>query len=400
MKEIWQRNLYILWFGTFMSGAAFSMIVPFMPLFINELGDYTTKELTFWSGLVFSSTFLSMALISPFWGKMADLKGRRPMLLRSAFFMAVVTFSMGFAVNVYQLLALRILLGLLSGFRSNAIALMAASAPKAKAGQVLGTLATGNVAGGLCGPVIGGVIAEFFGYRTTFYFTGIILFLVYILVFAFVKENFTPVKEVVGTKPPSFLSRLRNPKIIIGLFITTMIIQITNNSINPVLSLYVKQLMNNTGNISVTSGIIAALPGIATLIAAPRFGKLGDSIGTNKILAGGLLLSIIIYIPMAFVRNVWQLGVLRLLIGISDAAILPSVQALLVKNSPQEATSRVFSYNQSAQSAGNVLGPMIGSTISGHLGFPAVFIATSAFAAVNYLVVKVSGVRKKMNNYG
>jgi DHA1 family multidrug resistance protein-like MFS transporter len=390
MRENWQRNLYVLWFGTFMSGAGFSMIVPFMPLYINELGDFTTKELTFWSGLAFSSTFLAMTLISPLWGKVADLKGRRLMLLRSSLCMAVLTFSMGFVSDVYQLIGLRIALGMLAGFRGNAIALMATSAPKEHGGQVLGTLATGNVAGGLFGPIIGGGVAEFFGYRSAFFFTGGILFLVFLLVLTLVKEDFTPVRVVKGTTQPSFVSRLKNPKIIFGMFLTTMFIQITNNSINPVLSLYVKELMNHVGNISVTSGIIAALPGIATLIAAPLFGKLGDRIGTQKILTGGLLLSIIIYIPMAFAQNVWQLGVLRLLIGVSDAALLPSIQAILMKNSPQEVTGRVFGYNQSFQSGGNVIGPMAGSVISGHFGFPAVFLATSVFALVNYLIVRVT----------
>jgi DHA1 family multidrug resistance protein-like MFS transporter len=387
--ENWRRNLYILWFGTFMSGAANSMIIPFIPLFINEIGDFTTAQVSFWSGIIFSATFLAMAIVSPFWGKMADLKGRKLMLLRSSLCMSIVIFLMGFAANVYQLLLLRILLGLLSGFKSNAIALMATSAPKEHGGQVLGTLATGSVAGGLIGPIMGGFIAEFFGYRATFFCTGTIIFLVFILTLSMVKENFTPIQTSninIGIK--ALFGQLQNPRIIIGMLLTTMIIQITNNSINPILSLYVKQILQGDSNVSIISGIIAALPGIATLIAAPLFGKIGDHFGTRKILMGGLLLSILIYIPMAYVHDIRQLGLLRLLIGVSDAALLPSIQAILMKNSPQSATGRVFSYNQTAQSTGNVVGPMVGSTVSGHIGFHAVFFATSFFALTNYLVVR------------
>jgi DHA1 family multidrug resistance protein-like MFS transporter len=387
--ETWRRNLYVLWFGTFMNGVANSMIVPFIPLYIHELGDFTTEETTFWSGLIFSATFLTMAVISPFWGKLADRKGRKLMLLRSSISMSIVICAMGFVSNVYQLLALRIFLGLLAGFKQNAIALMASTAPKEKGGQVLGTLETGSVAGVLIGPVIGGVIAQFFGYRMAFFCTGAILFVVFIFALTMVKENFQP---VIGEKAKAnfrdFLGQLKNPKIIFGMLLTTMIIQITNTSINPMLSLYVKQIVGESQHISLYSGIIAALPGISTLIAAPRFGRLGDRYGTHKILMGGLILSICLFLPMAYVQNLWQLGALRVLIGIADAALVPSIQAILMKNSPQAVTGRVFSYNQTAQSTGNVIGPMIGSTISGMLGFPAVFFVTSLFAMINFLTVR------------
>lgn len=388
-RENWRRNLYVLWFGTFMNGVANSMIVPFIPLYITELGFFSTKQTTFLSGIVFSSTFLAMALISPFWGKLADRKGRKLMLLRSAFSMSIVICAMGFVSNVYQLLALRILLGLLAGFKSNAIALMASTAPKEHGGQVLGTLETGSVAGILIGPILGGTIAHFFGFRMTFFCTGTILFIVFLLALTMIKENFTPVpKEKLKSNLKDFFYQLQNPKIIFGMLLTTMIIQITNNSINPVLSLYVKEILGSSNNISLYSGIIAALPGISTLIAAPYFGKLGDIYGTQKILMGGLLLSICIFIPMAYVQNLWLLGFLRIMIGISDAALVPSIQAILMKNTPQTVTGRIFSYNQTAQSTGNVVGPLIGSTISGMLGFSAVFFATSFFALINFLTVR------------
>lgn len=388
-KENWRRNLYVLWFGTFMNGVANSMIVPFIPLYISELGSFSKTQITFWSGIVFSSTFLAMAIISPFWGKLADQKGRKLMLLRASFSMAIVICAMGFVTSVYQLLFLRIFLGLFAGFKSNSIALMASTAPKEHGGQVLGTLETGSVAGLLIGPVLGGVVAQLFGFRAAFFCTGAILFLVFLLAMTMVKENFTPVaKEKVKINFKDFIGKLQNPKIIFGMLLTTMIIQITNNSINPILSLYVKDILANSSNITLYSGIIAALPGISTLIAAPYFGKLGDRYGTQKILMSGLLLSICIFIPMAYVRNLWQLGFLRVLIGISDAALVPSIQALLMKNSPQEVTGRIFSFNQTAQSTGNVVGPLVGSSVSGMLGFPAVFFATSLFALINFLTVR------------
>ncbi|MHC5247297.1 multidrug efflux MFS transporter [Enterococcus sp. LJL90] len=383
----WLKNLIVLWFGTFMAGIAFSLVMPFMALYIDTLGDYSAAQLNFWSGITFSATFLVTAIVSPFWGRLADQKGRKLMLLRTSLGMAIVIGLMGLVTNVYQLIALRLLQGIFSGYISNATALIATGTPREKSGQVLGTLTTGQVSGTLLGPLIGGVIASIVGYRYTFFITGTILFLVFILSLVFVHEKFTPVKKDNMLPAKQIFKELKYPHLIIGMFITTMIIQASNNSISPIISLYIRQLLGG-GNVTLVSGIIASIPGIATLIAAPRFGRLGDRIGSEKILGIGLIFAMLVYLPMAIVQNVWQLGFLRFLVGISDACLLPAVQSLITKYSPHEAAGRIFSYNQSFQASGNVIGPMLGSSVSSVFGYRGVFISTSLLVFVNYVLVR------------
>lgn len=100
-REPWEQNLFVLWFGTFMAGIGFSLVMPFMSLYIDTLGSYTTSQLNFWSGITFSSTFLVTTLISPWWGKLADQKGRKLMLLRASLGMAIVISLMGCVTSVY-----------------------------------------------------------------------------------------------------------------------------------------------------------------------------------------------------------------------------------------------------------------------------------------------------------
>ena len=387
-RKPWEQNLFVLWFGTFMAGIGFSLVMPFMSLYIDTLGSYTTSQLNFWSGITFSSTFLVTTLISPWWGKLADQKGRKLMLLRASLGMAIVISLMGCVTSVYQLVALRLLQGIFSGYISNATALVATGTPKEKSGQVLGTLATGSVTGTLLGPLLGGISASAFGYRPTFFITGIILFFVFLLSLFFVHEKFVPIKKEDMSSAKQIFKDLKYPHVVIGMFVTTMIIQASNNSISPIISLYIRQLLNGHGNVTLISGIIASIPGIATLIAAPRFGRLGDKIGSERILAIGLGFAILVYIPMAFVTNVWQLAGLRFLIGISDACLLPAVQALITKYSPHNAAGRIFSYNQSFQATGNVVGPMIGSSVSSVFGYRGVFISTSVLVLLNFFLVR------------
>ncbi|MGX7124901.1 multidrug efflux MFS transporter [Enterococcus viikkiensis] len=386
-RATWQKNLIVLWFGTFMAGIGFSLVMPFMSLYIDSLGNYTNQQLNFWSGITFSSTFLITAIVSPLWGRLADQKGRKLMLLRASLGMAIVISLMGTVGNVYQLIGLRLLQGVFSGYISNATALIATGTPREKSGQVLGTLATGAVTGNLLGPLVGGVTASIFGYRLTFFITGGILFLVFLLSLIFVHEEFTPVEKKDMVPAKQIFQNLKYPHVVIGMFVTTLMIQASNNSISPIISLYIRQLMHGHGNVTLVSGIIASIPGVATLIAAPRFGRLGDRIGSEKILGIGLIFAMLVFLPMSIVTNVWQLAFLRFLVGISDACLLPAVQALITKYSPHDAAGRIFSYNQSFQAAGNVVGPMIGSSVSSIFGYRGVFISTSALVLTNYLLV-------------
>ncbi|GKQ42300.1 MFS transporter [Companilactobacillus sp. RD055328] len=385
-KPQWKRNLQVLWFGNFMVGVGFSMITPFMSLYIDELGDFSKAQLNMWSGVVFSSTFLVMAFISPIWGRIADRKGRKLMLLRAALGMSIVLGLCSLVTNVYQLLALRTLQGVFSGFISNANTLIATTTPKEESGRALGTLTTGNVSGALLGPMIGGAVAQLYGYRVPFMITGVVLFIAFLLSLFFVHEDFTPVEKDDQISARELFNGLKNKRIIFGMFITTMIIQASNNSINPILSLYVRQLLHGGDNVAFISGIVAAVPGIATVIAAPRFGALGDKIGTQKILLFGLVLAFLVYLPQGFVTNVYQLMALRFIVGISDAALIPQVQTLIAKNSPHESTGRIFGYNQSFQAIGNVTGPMLGSTVSSAFGYGAVFLSTSILELTNFVI--------------
>ena len=379
----WKRNLAVAWLGCFLTGAAFSLVMPFLPLYVEQLGVTGHSALNMWSGLVFSITFLFSAIASPFWGGLADRKGRKIMLLRSALGMAIIMALMGMAQNVWQFLVLRALLGLLGGFIPNANALIATQIPRHKSGWALGTLSTGGVSGALLGPLAGGLLADSYGLRPVFFITASVLFLCFVVTLLCIREKFTPVTKKEMLHARDVLTSLKNPKLVLSLFVTTMIIQVATGSIAPILTLYVRDLAGNVSNIAFISGLIASVPGVAALLSAPRLGKLGDRVGPEKILICALVISVLLLIPMAMVQSPWQLGLLRFLLGAADGALLPAVQTLLVYNSTNQIAGRIFSYNQSFRDIGNVTGPLVGAGISASFGFRAVFIVTAGVVLFN-----------------
>lgn len=391
---IWKRNLRVLAVAVFIAGIAFSEVMPFLPLYINTLGTFSHQQLNMWAGLVFSGIYFVSAFVSPWWGKLADKKGRKLMILRASLGMAIVLAAMGLVTNVWQLFLLRMTQGFFAGFVSNSNALIATETPKDKSGQALGTMASSFTAGNLLGPFVGGALASIFSYRVTFFITGFLLLVAFFLSLVFVHEDdFKPVTRKDLESSKGVIKALKHPRMIFGLLLTTLIIQAATNSINPIVSLYVKQLMHGQGNVVFISGVIAALPGIATFLAASRLGAIGDRVGTHKVIVAGFIGATILFFLTAFVRNSIELGILRFFVGFTDACLFPQVQTLLTKNSPSMVTGRIFSWNQSAMYIGNIIGPLLGSTIAGLSSYSMVFIVTAMIVVVNLILFRVNVIR-------
>nr|WP_244975185.1 MFS transporter [Lactiplantibacillus argentoratensis] len=380
----WHRNLIVLWFCTFVAGMAFSEIMPFLSLFVSQLGDFTKAQITFYSGLAFAADYAISAISAPLWGIIADKKGRKIMLLRASLGMAVAMGLMGFVTNVWQLVALRALQGVFAGFISNAQALVASQTPRKYSGRALSTLITGAVSGQLFGPVIGGLLAQLFSIRNTFFITAGLLMVAFLLSLFFVQEHFKPVahhREPGDSRNP--LAAFQNPRLIIVMLCSTAIVQFGNASIAPIISLYVRELMYYRGPITVVAGIIAALPGISNIFSAPRLGRYGDQHGSGKVLLFGYIFAVIMYFPQGIVTSVVALGILRFAIGISDGALYPEIQTVLTKNTPVHLTSTIFSYNQSFQAIGNMFGALLGGLVAGWFNYNAVFIMTALLLLIN-----------------
>ncbi|WP_172638049.1 MFS transporter [Lactiplantibacillus plantarum] len=380
----WHRNLIVLWFCTFVAGMAFSEIMPFLSLFVSQLGDFTKAQITFYSGLAFAADYAISAISAPLWGIIADKKGRKIMLLRASLGMAVAMGLMGFVTNVWQLVALRALQGVFAGFISNAQALVASQTPRKYSGRALSTLITGAVSGQLFGPVIGGLLAQLFSIRNTFFITAGLLMVAFLLSLFFVQEHFKPVahhREPGDSRNP--LAAFQNPRLIIVMLCSTAIVQFGNASIAPIISLYVRELMHYRGPITVVAGIIATLPGISNIFSAPRLGRYGDQHGSGKVLLFGYIFAVIMYFPQGIVTSVVALGILRFAIGISDGALYPEIQTVLTKNTPVHLTSTIFSYNQSFQAIGNMFGALLGGLVAGWFNYNAVFIMTALLLLIN-----------------
>ena len=373
----------VAWLGNFFTGASFSLVMPFMALYVEELGAPKNK-VEWYAGLAVSLSALASALIAPVWGRLADRYGRKPMMVRASL---VMTFTMGglaFVPNVFWLLALRLLNGLFSGYIPNSTALIASQAPKNRSGYALGTLATGMIGGSLIGPLLGGMLAEWLGIRQVFLLVGFILLICNLLTVFLIKEDFKPVAKANAMSTRELFSSIKDKQILIGLFVTSMIIQISAQSIAPILTLYIRNL-GQTENLMFVSGLIVSALGFSSMLSSSTLGKIGDKIGNHRLLLIALFYSFSMYVLCALARNSLELGIVRFMYGFGTGALMPSVNSLLTKITPREGISRIFSYNQMFMNIGQVVGPFVGSAIATGMGYRSVFYVTSLIVFVNFV---------------
>lgn len=384
LSEIdWKQNLRIAWLGNFLTGASFSLVMPFMSLYVEELGA-RGNQIEFYSGLAVSITALASAIMSPIWGSLADRYGNKPMMVRASAFMLFTMGGLAFVPNVFWLLVLRLLTGIFAGYIANSTALIASQVPRYRAGYALGTLSTGLVTGNLMGPLLGGLLADTFGMRNVFLIVGFLLAILTALTIFYIKEDFTPVEKGQEMPMKEVLARVKDRKILLGLFITSMIIQASAQSIIPILTLYIRHL-GQTSNLMFVAGLITSAMGISSIASSGFLGKIGDRIGNHRLLLIALAYSFLMYWFCAHAQTPLQLGFIRFLYGFGTGALLPSVNSLLTKLTPKEGMARIFAYNQTFTYMGSVLGPMLGSSVAAYLGYRWVFYATSCLVAINLI---------------
>jgi MFS family permease len=401
-KKAARRNLIIMWFSNFFVSGSMTMVLPFLSLYIETFGNFSEKYVQQWSGWTFGITFVTAFLFSPIWGRIGDKFGRKKILIFSAFGMAFSIFMMGFVESVWQLFILRLFMGIFSGFISMSQAFISTQTPKDIAGRVLGTLQTGGITGSLVGPLLGGVLADSFGYSATFQGTSIAIFVSAILVMLTTEYKMSDGKK--GTKS-SYTSKevlahiLKNPLLLSVLLISTLI-QIAHFSIQPILSLYVNEIHGHE-NLALYSGIAFSAAGLGNLMMARQWGKIADKIGYVKILITLLFMAAIVYLPGGFVTSIWQLVIIRFLLGIAIGGIVPVRVAYIRQEAPISMQGEVLGYNTSLRFLGNVIGPVMGGMVAGYFGFSAVFIITSMLLLISGFLLFISMQRSpKLNLEG
>ncbi len=385
----WQQTLWAMVAIQFVMTMAFSMLTPIMPLFLPELGVKTTAGIDIWAGILSGVTSFIAAFASPLWGRVADRRGRKLMLIRSSLAIGFFTILMGVSLNVWQFFGARALMGVFAGFSSTAIALVASQVPEGRLGYSLGWLSTGQLVGSLVGPIIGGALADLTGsYRIPFYLTSLTIILALGLVWYGVHEEFSRPTGAGRTRSVTagLVALARSPTLL-ALFFVLLMAQFGVRTVQPIVTLYVQEMVGDLPNIATLAGIAFSITGVANVISAPFLGNRSDRIGYRKVLLICLLGSTLTTLPQAFTDNYWVFTAERFAVGLFIGGLLPTANALVGRLVPRSDRGTIYGMTSSAMFMGNSLGPLLGGFIAAGFGLHWVFLMTGAVLALNLVWV-------------
>lgn len=374
----WQRNLWVCVAGSFTTIVAMTLLLPFLPLYVEELGEHDPAAIVQWSGIAFGATFLTAGLVAPLWGALADRYGRKLMLIRASLGMAVAMSLMGLVQTVWQLVALRLLVGLLGGYASGSNVLVATQSPKTRTGWALGTLAAGIMAGNLVGPLIGGVLPQAIGIRNTFFLVGAAIFLAFLATVTLIREDRRPGST--RARGGAGWAAVQDRRPVLAMLAGGALLMFATMSIEPIITVYVATLVP-AGQVTITAGLVMSGAALGSILSAPRLGRLADRVGPWPVITGSLIACAALLVPQAFVTLGWQLVTLRFLMGVALGGLLPCIISVIRHAVPAAAVGTILGYSISAQYAGQVAGPVAGGFVGGHLGMRAVFLGTAVLMA-------------------
>ena len=383
----WQRNLYPLWLAQFVSIAGLSVVIPFLPYYVQELG---AEQVELWSGLLLASIGVTMGIFSPLWGSLADRYGRKLMLARALFGGALLLGAMGFVRNVQQLLVLCLLLGCLGGTVSAATPLVVSSAPRQQAGQALGLMQMAVFAGASVGPLLGGPAADHFGYPTTFAVTGGLQFLAGMLVVVFVREEFRPPDRQTEIQRGGFwlgVGFVFHSRELLAVMGLELMLRLGARIMGPVLPLFVQMLVASEVRVASLVGIITGLTAATSAVGAVLLGRASDRFGYRTMLLACALVMTVVYIPQFFVTTPLQLLILQAAGGAAMGGGLAAIGALLADLSPEGRQGAIYGLDATAVSVANTLAPLTGAVVAVGLGLRAPFLFAAGVYGLATLMI-------------
>ena len=363
---------------------------PFFPQFLEQNGVHPISNVEYWAGAIQASGPLFGALFSPYWGGVGDRIGRKKMVLRSAIASSVAFIVTGFCTNPGEMFATRLISGAFSGFSTSAMALVATQVPETRLGYSLGWLSTGQIAGALLGPLLGGLVADHVAsLRDVFYFAGGGTMLLAIGCVAFVREEF----HESGARERSSVSLRESFREIVlhpslaPMFVVIMLAQVCSSGISPVLPIFIRSIIGNTPHVATITGVALAVTGVAGLLSAPFLGRRSDEIGQRRVLLISLTGTALVTLPQMLTHNIIEFVSLRFGLGLFLGGILPSANAIIGKVARPENRGQTYGFTSTAQFFGRFIGPLLGASVAAAFGIRVVFALIGVLMLLNLLWV-------------
>jgi DHA1 family multidrug resistance protein-like MFS transporter len=390
----WRRTLLVAFAAQVLALMGFTLIFPFLPLYIQTLGIHG-RSVPFWAGIISFSGSLPLVVMGPVWGTLGDRFGRKVMVIRAMSSGAVTMGLLIVAPNIWVLVALLMLSGLLTGVNGPLQALVTTVTPRAELGRSIGLMLSGLFTGVAIGPLAGGFLDDHLGFHGTFACSAGLLLAAALLVLFGIEEHFEPPARAQeqGILAPfkAFLAVAMTPGLLLIALVLFMA-QTSSMTPAPVLPLFVPHLagvpvVHGVAQTSTAVGLILAVSGLCAALSSWLAPRLIRSHGYRQVLVGALAIAGLLYLPAFFVQAVWQMVLVRAAVGLALGSALPAAGAIVGLITRADDRGAAYGLSSSAESCGFAVGPLLGGSLGALFGLRPVFLITgTALIGVALLV--------------
>lgn len=377
--ERWKRNAYAVYVAVFISFLGFSFVLPFLPLYIQDLGVNDVGEVAFLSGIAFGVAPLFSGLMAPFWGMLADRFGVKIMVQRALISFAVINVLMAQVGVPWQLIVLRATIGIFGGFGPMTTSLVTIGAPQKEVASAIGRLQAVQILASAVGPLLGGQVADHFGMRASFMVTAALCAASFVVLTILYQEERVDVatrKQRVAV-PVSALFKL---PAFIPVMLILLFAQIVDRGFGPVIPLFVP-VLDPQAPVASTAGIILSLSSFVSAIVASQIGRYATRLPPASMLVPFLVIGLAAVAPLVVIGSVWHLVLLRVFAGIATGAIVTLCYASATLVIPPGSRTTAFGFLGSATSLANALGPF-GAGALANISLNTVFVVDACIYAV------------------
>jgi DHA1 family multidrug resistance protein-like MFS transporter len=383
----WRRNLFAVTAVGFIGFTGFTLVMPFLPLYFRQLGVADVGDIALWSGVSLGVTPAVNALVSPFWGRLADRFGRKIMVVRSLAACALTMGAMAFVTQPWHVFGLRAVLGLLTGYGGLTLTMAAESAPPESVPVAIGTVQTAQRLGPAVGPVIGGALAGLLGLRSAFVVTGALYAAALVLVLALYDERAThvPQKAAAEAGRVSFRSVLAFQNFLLLMFVVFSI-QFVDRSFGPILPLFVEQLGVGPARVPVVAGTLFSIAAVAGALGHHFCARLLGRLSPRVVITAGSAAACAGTTAIAVADTVWVLGGATMVFGGGIGVAITAAYSAAASLIPAGVHGTGFGVLTSASLVGMAVSPVLAGLL-GSASIRSVFIVDATAMAILALLV-------------
>jgi DHA1 family multidrug resistance protein-like MFS transporter len=378
-SESWRRNQWVMTAAVFVVFSGFAFVLPFLPLYVRELGVADEERAALWAGVLIGISPLLAGLMAPVWGRLADRRGAKRVALCALASYVVLLFLSAFVSSVGQLLVLRIGVGLFGGMGPLGLAMATALAPREETGRAVGLVQSAQILAAAAGPLAGGLLADAVGMRATFVVTAGVCAVAFLLV-AFYYVEGSPAERKTSSTDASLGSLLAVRRF--GLILAVLfLVNFIGRSFTPILPLYLKGLGLPEGRIASATGVLISAYSVAAALSASLLGRASGRREPGFLLVLSLVGGALLVLPMAFVSSYGAFMALAILLGLVSGGALTlcyTIGGLLV---PGDRRATAFGFFSGAALFGGALSPTIAGLLA-HWDVRGIFYLDAALYVV------------------